>query len=698
MNAELTEEYPFLNDGGQMGQLTRAFDWSTTAIGPAKDWPQSLRTIVSVVLTSKFPMFLWWGPDMVQLYNDAYRPALGLNEGGKHPVALGQQAKDCWPEIWDVISPLLDQVWTTGEATWSENQLIPIYRNGQLEDVYWTFSYSPVRVESGQIGGILVVCNETTDKVNMLRQLKEREEQFRFAIDATDLATWDVDPKTNRLSGNERLKEWFGLPAQATISLQTALDVITDEDRNRVVQAIDIALQLQSGGQYDITYTIVHPKSGNRRIVRAKGQTHFAPDGAAYRFNGTLQDITAEVTIQQQLEKTNEDLLDSIRQFTFLTDFIPQIVWTANPDGEVDFFNRRWYELTGLSVGQSLGGGWTQAVHPDDADHTRKIWQSCLATGQSYEIEYRLQQNDGQYRWWLGLGLPLRDEPNTNGKPGEIIRWFGTCTDIHDKKVFTADLEKQVAQRTSALQIANFDLQRSNENLERFAYVASHDLQEPLRKIRSFGDILQTNYGSQLGEGVDFLGRMQSAADRMSVLIKDLLTFSRIRTQRETFTPVSLTSVVRGVLGDLELAIQESSAVTDVGELPTVPGDAPQLRQLFQNLIANALKFQRPDLPPRISLTSQLVSLSDLPETIKPNSPASQFYAISVVDNGIGFDEKYTDRIFQVFQRLHGRSRYTGTGIGLAIVQKVVDNHNGAIQVTSRPDEGATFTVYLPAE
>ncbi len=573
MNANLAEEYPFLNDGGQMGELTRAFDWAATAIGPPKNWPQSLRTIVSVVLTSKFPMFLWWGPEMIQIYNDAYRPSLGNQ--GKHPNALGQRAKDCWPEIWDVIGPLINQVQTTGEAIWSENQLIPIYRNGQLEDVYWTFSYSAVRVESGQVGGILVVCNETTDKVHTLRQLKEHE---------------------------------------------------------------------------------------------------------------------------QQLEKTNEDLRDSIRQFTFLTDFVPQIVWATQPNGEVDFFNRRWYEFTGLSVEQSLGGGWGQILHPDDVGRTWQVWQNCLATGQPYEIEYRLKQHDGQYRWWLGLGLPFYDAPGPDGEPGEIMRWFGTCTDIHDKKVFTADLEKQVTQRTNALQMANIDLQRSNENLERFAYVASHDLQEPLRKIRSFGDILQTNYGSQLGEGADLLERMLTAAERMSVLIKDLLTFSRIRTQRQAFTSVTLTSVVRGVLSDVELAIQDTGAVIEVGELPTVPGDTPQLGQLFQNLIANALKFQQPDLPPRISLTSQLIPASDLPETIKPNSTASQFYAVSVTDNGIGFDEKYTDRIFQVFQRLHGRSRYTGTGIGLAIVQKVIDNHNGAVQATSQPGQGATFTVYLPAE
>ena len=273
MNAEIIEEYPFLNDGGQMGELTRAFDWSKTAIGSTDTWPQSLRTIVSLVLTSKFPMLLWWGPEMIQIYNDAYRPSLGNQ--GKHPSALGQPGEECWTESWNVISPLVNQVWSTGEATWNEDQLIPIYRNGQIEDVYWTFSYSPVREESGRVGGILVVCTETTDKVNTLRQLEEREQQLRFAIDATNLATWDLDPTTNRFDGNKRLRDWFGVSIDDAISLQTAISVIADEDKHRVTQAIWTAMVPQLGGQYDITYTLVHPESGDRRVVRAKGQTHF---------------------------------------------------------------------------------------------------------------------------------------------------------------------------------------------------------------------------------------------------------------------------------------------------------------------------------------------------------------------------------------------------------------------------------------
>lgn len=244
---------------------------------------------------------------------------------------------------------------------------------------------------------------------------------------------------------------------------------------------------------------------------------------------------------------------------------------------------------------------------------------------------------------------------------------------------------------------------RSNENLQQFAYIASHDLQEPLRKIQSFGDLLRRGYADQLGEGVDYLIRMQSAAGRMSTLIKDLLTFSRIATELETHSAVSLGQLVQLVLTDLELTIAETGALVNVGDLPTVVGDAAQLNQLFTNLLSNALKFRRVDdggvpVTPRIEISSRSVRARELPETVKPSRAVDWYYQIDVADNGVGFDEKYVDRIFQVFQRLHGKSEFAGTGIGLAICEKVAVNHGGAITATSQPGQGATFRVFLPMQ
>ncbi len=248
----------------------------------------------------------------------------------------------------------------------------------------------------------------------------------------------------------------------------------------------------------------------------------------------------------------------------------------------------------------------------------------------------------------------------------------------------------------SALSESNHNLSRSNNNLEQFAYIASHDLQEPLRKIQQFGDLLQSQYGGQLGEGIRYLERMQAAAARMATLIRDLLTFSRIATQRDSAAPVSLQGVVEEVLLTLDWTIQEVGAQVEVGSLPTVAGDALQLEQLFQNLLSNALKFRRGGTSPLIEVRASLLDAADLPADLKPDRVTAQYHRIEVIDNGVGFEEKYLDRIFQVFQRLHGQSEFTGTGIGLAICEKVVTNHGGAITARSQPGQGTTFMVYLP--
>lgn len=266
----------------------------------------------------------------------------------------------------------------------------------------------------------------------------------------------------------------------------------------------------------------------------------------------------------------------------------------------------------------------------------------------------------------------------------------------------SAELDGQVQERTAELQASIKDLQRSNENLQQFAYIASHDLQEPLRKVQSFGDLLQSQYGNQLAEGgIDHLRRIQSAASRMSTLIRDLLAFSRISTQPEAKIAISLTDLVESVLLDLEIPIAETNARVQIGPLPTVVGDWSQLRQLMQNLLSNAIKFSRSDgngsrETPQVDISAQAVPAIDLPPHVRPARLVRQYHRIDIRDNGIGFDEKYLDRIFQIFQRLHGKNQFAGTGIGLAICEKVVANHGGAITATSQPGQGSTFSVFLP--
>ncbi|MGA0556438.1 ATP-binding protein [Larkinella sp. VNQ87] len=296
----------------------------------------------------------------------------------------------------------------------------------------------------------------------------------------------------------------------------------------------------------------------------------------------------------------------------------------------------------------------------------------ALSQHKPLELEHHYQ-NDGADRW-----LTLVAD-----RFGNDLRV--TFLDITENKRIQHQLEATIHQ-----------IRSSNENLEQFAYIASHDLQEPLRKLQAFGDVLQSQFADSLVDGeVDLVRRIQNSAKRMQVLVRDLLTYSRLSTQTEPFETVSLARLIKEVLGDLEVAINEKHATVRVAALPNVLGNPLRLRQLFQNLIGNAIKFQKPDQKPLIQVTARHPEPTELPEELREQSQRL-YVLVEVTDNGIGFDEKYKARIFQPFQRLESRSAYSGTGIGLAICKKVAEIHGGTVDVSSQVGHGSTFKVYLP--
>ncbi|QIP13228.1 PAS domain-containing protein [Spirosoma aureum] len=285
-------------------------------------------------------------------------------------------------------------------------------------------------------------------------------------------------------------------------------------------------------------------------------------------------------------------------------------------------------------------------------------------------------------------------------------RWFDvTLNHLNDGFVATVQDITTAKQMHQQLEVTVQELHRSNHNLEQFAYVASHDLQEPLRKIVSFGDVLNDQFAHELSESAaDLIRRMQTSAGRMRSLVQDLLTFSRLSGNSTTFGLVDLNHLVASVADDLELTIYDRKAQLTINILPAVWGDASLLRQLFQNLLSNALKFQNSTptggpIPPRVSIGGYVATESELPAALSQSDVSQagrRFAVLTVSDNGIGFDERYLDRIFTIFQRLHGRMQYAGTGMGLAICKKVVDIHGGHITAKSQEGNGATFSIFLP--
>ena len=334
----------------------------------------------------------------------------------------------------------------------------------------------------------------------------------------------------------------------------------------------------------------------------------------------------------------------------------PNMMLACDPEGWIRFMN---FTIPGFVLGEVQGLSVYSFILPEEQERVRGYIRSVLETGAAMGYEIRSVVQHGPEWYAVRVGAIRAGS--------SIVGFTMILTDISDLK------------RTQA------HLERSNRELESFAYVASHDLQEPLRKIQTFGERLKATSAAALGpQGLDYLERMNNAANRMRRLINDLLSYSRVTASVQPFARVDLTTLVRDVLGDLETAIENAGAAVTLGDLPQLDADPVQMRQLFQNLVSNALKFRQEGVAPTVDIRCTVDETANRCE-------------LMVEDNGIGFDEKYLDRIFQVFQRLHGRdSKYEGTGIGLAICRKIAERHGGTLGVRSSPGMGATFTISLP--
>jgi len=414
----------------------------------------------------------------------------------------------------------------------------------------------------------------------------------------------------------------------------------------------------------------------------------------------------AETSLQVQVEETRLNA----ERFRLLTESVPIHIWMSRPDGTSVFLNKSWQDYTGLGAASAGVADWRSAIHPQDVVRLQGIWDRYSGGTDLYLDEIRvLRKSDQTYRWHRCAVVPIRIH-------GVLQNWVGSLADIQDQKEQSEYLENAVRVRTLELRETNATLQaevlershaeqrvqevatelkRSNEELEKFAYVASHDLQEPLRKIQAFGDRLERKCGEALDEqSRGYLDRMLDAATRMRTLINDLLAFSRVATSTTPYDNVDLDATLANVLSDLEASVAQSQARIDVSPLPTIKAEPLQMRQLIQNLIGNALKFAKPGEAPVVSI--EAMPLSDLEPGTDPPPPSFSGWRLIFADHGIGFEQSHENRIFEIFQRLHGRSQYEGTGIGLAICRKIVECHGGSIHVRAKPDEGATFFVDLP--
>lgn len=373
-----------------------------------------------------------------------------------------------------------------------------------------------------------------------------------------------------------------------------------------------------------------------------------------------------------------EKMVDNEQTFRALGDLLPYPIWLSAPNGSLFYVNQAVYSYSGMTDAEFMHSNWINIVHPDDRAKNVSKWLHSVNIQEEFIFEHRFRRHDGEYRWHLSRGIPKKN------KNGEVILWVGTTIDIHEQKMHAQILEEKVRERTH-------ELVMRNKELEQFAYIASHDMQEPLRKIQTFISILLKSDVDNLSDTQkQLLYKIDAAAFRLRNIIKDILNYSHQTGLGEQITRVDINNVIKLVHKDLELLIKEKNARIILNNMPMVFGIQGQVNQLFYNIIHNSLKFSKKDIPPLISISASFVTGEYLQQ------PSDKELSLTITDNGIGFEEKYSEKIFGLFQRLHDRRTFEGTGIGLALCKKIAENHKWKIKAISTYGMGTTIELMIP--
>ncbi|KFF04200.1 PAS domain-containing sensor histidine kinase [Flavobacterium reichenbachii] len=601
----------------------------------------------------------------------------------------GKRILDVFPELQEQkYAKLLQEVYSNGNVIAESESLLIIESNS----FYVDFEFAPLLENDNSISGIKITLIDVTEKVETRKKIEESEKRFRSLTESIPQLIWETDEKGNYLFASGKWVKYSGIHPEG----KESWNIIIHPDDLKGNTAI-WKHSLKTGEAYRSDVRILR-KDGAYRWHTAIGEPVLDENNKIVKWVGAFSDIHTEKAFSQELEQQvaartrelllmNESLKKSEERYHLMVEEVQDYaILYLNQDGIIENWNIGAEKIKGYKSEEIIGKNFQ--VFYTEEDKKNKLPQTLLQLarekGKAVQEGWRVKKNGKLF--WSSVVITA-----VHNKKNEIIGFSKVTHDLTEKKKADDKLKLNALE----LKQKNIELELMNQELQSFAYISSHDLQEPLRKIQTFATQIMEKESINLSEtGKDKFKRMQNAAQRMQTLINDLLAYSRTNVEERIFKKTDLSKIINEVKEDLKEELTQKDAVIEIGESCELKIIPFQFRQLLYNLVSNSLKFSKPDIPAVVKIKSEVKKGEDLGNNTL--NKELNYCHISVADNGIGFEEQYSKKIFEVFQRLHGRDQYKGTGIGLAIVKKIVDNHNGVITASGEQNEGAVFDIYIP--
>ncbi|MEO6038199.1 MAG: PAS domain S-box protein [Saprospiraceae bacterium] len=532
----------FLSGGGEMGALIRATDWRKTPLGDPKLWPPSLQTMVAMMLENPFGMYIAWGKEYIQLYNDGYRPILGST---KHPQALGISTRETFAEIWHIIESMFDGV-MQGSPVGFPDFMLPLNRNGFVEECYFDFSYSPIRKDDGEVGGVLVTVIETTNKKKAEEALIQSEERFRAMAENIPNLAWMANADGWIFWYNKKWYEYTGTTPEQMEGW--GWQSVHDPEMLPAV-LLTWSDSLASGQPFEMVFPL-KGADGRFRQFLTRILPVYDREGKITQWFGSNTDITKQIEAEQNLKETEQNLRNTILQAP-----VAMCIFRG-PSHVVELANERMFELWGKSAEQVLHKPIFEGLPEAKNQGFETLLNGVYTTGETFSaqgVPVTLPRNGTIETVYVNFVYEAYREAG-----GTISGILAVAVDVTPQVIARQKIEEVVAERTKELANANNDLQKSNSELAQFAYIASHDLQEPLRKISTFAQMLDNRLGNHVDDqSKNYLHKISSSSARMTTLIRDVLTYSELDNQKYFFTPVDLNEIVESIKTDYDVLLEE---------------------------------------------------------------------------------------------------------------------------------------------